>query len=401
MVLEGGGSRGAYHIGAYKALSEMDLEIKGVSGTSIGAINGALIVQQDVDRAYDLWYDISPSKVFDVDEEYLKEIKNREITSENISYFLNKAKDVLNNRGLDTKLMREILEKNIDEDRIRKTGMVFGFVTVSLTDRKPMEIYLEDVPRGKLVDYLMASASLPVFKREKTEGKVYLDGAFYDNIPVNVLINKGFKELIVIRTHGFGMVRKAKKKDVHIQYVDPVDDLGGILDFDTEVVRKALKLGYFDALRLFKGFKGREYYISAVNDEQYFLSFFTQMDNENIVAAGEVLGLKNIPPKRMLIEFLLPRITELLDVEKNSGYEDIAVRALEVLARKFEIDRFQVYSFDSFFDKIKEQLNKEIIAVPDNNIPHFVKKNEILSKAAKDSIVFEVLFQLFKTVDKN
>lgn len=59
LVLEGGGAKGSYHIGAYKAIKEMGIEIKGIAGTSVGALNGALITQGDFERAYDLWESIS------------------------------------------------------------------------------------------------------------------------------------------------------------------------------------------------------------------------------------------------------------------------------------------------------------------------------------------------------
>ena len=54
-VLCGGGSRGAYEIGVWQALSAADLAPDIVTGTSIGALNGALIVQQDYAAALDLW----------------------------------------------------------------------------------------------------------------------------------------------------------------------------------------------------------------------------------------------------------------------------------------------------------------------------------------------------------
>ena len=43
IVLEGGGARGAYQIGAWKALKEAGVKIKGIAGTSVGALNGALM----------------------------------------------------------------------------------------------------------------------------------------------------------------------------------------------------------------------------------------------------------------------------------------------------------------------------------------------------------------------
>ncbi len=76
LVLEGGGAKGAYHIGAYKAIMEEGIEIKGIAGTSVGALNGgAMIVQGDFEKAYEIWHNISYSKVINASEEELKRIK--------------------------------------------------------------------------------------------------------------------------------------------------------------------------------------------------------------------------------------------------------------------------------------------------------------------------------------
>lgn len=66
LVLSGGGSRGAYEIGACKALKELGIEIDMVFGTSVGAINGALIAQGDLELAERLWLELSTDKVFDI-----------------------------------------------------------------------------------------------------------------------------------------------------------------------------------------------------------------------------------------------------------------------------------------------------------------------------------------------
>ena len=51
LVLEGGGAKGAYQIGAWRALKEAGVKIKGVAGTSVGALNGALICMDDYENA--------------------------------------------------------------------------------------------------------------------------------------------------------------------------------------------------------------------------------------------------------------------------------------------------------------------------------------------------------------
>ena len=48
LALEGGGSRGAYHIGAYKACRQLGLEFDAICGSSIGAVNAALLCQGPV-----------------------------------------------------------------------------------------------------------------------------------------------------------------------------------------------------------------------------------------------------------------------------------------------------------------------------------------------------------------
>ena len=81
LVLEGGGTKGAYQIGAYKALRDLGIEFQGVTGTSIGALNGAYIIQNDIEVMEDIWltYDYYPNKVMKIkifkDENYI-EIEN-------------------------------------------------------------------------------------------------------------------------------------------------------------------------------------------------------------------------------------------------------------------------------------------------------------------------------------
>ena len=66
LVLEGGGAKGAYQIGAWQALREEGVKIKGISGVSVGALNGALICMDDLDKAREIWENISYSQVMTV-----------------------------------------------------------------------------------------------------------------------------------------------------------------------------------------------------------------------------------------------------------------------------------------------------------------------------------------------
>lgn len=190
LVLEGGGAKGAYHIGAYKAIKDMNIEIGGVAGTSVGALNGAAIAQDDFEKAYELWYNMCYSKVMNADDIEMKKLKKGKLTKEDIKSLSERIKGVINEKGIDVTPLKDLLFELVDEDKIRNSGKDFGIVTVSLTDLKPLELYIEDIPEGKLVEYLLASAYFPAFKKEKINGKMYIDGGIYNNLPINLLSNK-------------------------------------------------------------------------------------------------------------------------------------------------------------------------------------------------------------------
>ena len=252
LVLEGGGAKGAYQIGAWKALREQGVDIKGVAGTSVGALNGAMVVQDDFDKAYEVWHNISFGKILKVDEEIILKIKEGAISSENFRYLVKSIREIFRDRGLDVTPLRQLLSDVICEDKIRSSEKDFGIVTVALSDLKPVELYIEDIPKGKLVEYLMASANLPVFKMDKIDGKLFLDGAFFDNLPIKLLTAKGYRDIITVRLYGIGRTRRINTKKLNIITINQSEDLGGTLDLSPERAQRNLNLGYFDALSVMK-----------------------------------------------------------------------------------------------------------------------------------------------------
>ena len=54
LALSGGGGRGAYQLGVWRALEEIGYwsRVQAIAGTSIGAINGALMLCQQIGRAH-------------------------------------------------------------------------------------------------------------------------------------------------------------------------------------------------------------------------------------------------------------------------------------------------------------------------------------------------------------
>ena len=64
LVLSGGGAKGSYQLGVYKAIRRLGIKIDIITGTSIGSINGALFVAGDYLKAKRLWMKISTDNLF-------------------------------------------------------------------------------------------------------------------------------------------------------------------------------------------------------------------------------------------------------------------------------------------------------------------------------------------------
>lgn len=395
LVLEGGGAKGAYHIGAYKAIKDMNIEIGGVAGTSVGALNGAAIAQDDFEKAYELWYNMCYSKVMNADDIEMKKLKKGKLTKEDIKSLSERIKGVINEKGIDVTPLKDLLFELVDEDKIRNSGKDFGIVTVSLTDLKPLELYIEDIPEGKLVEYLLASAYFPAFKKEKINGKMYIDGGIYNNLPINLLSNKGYKDIIAIRTHGPGRLKKNDNSGLNVIYISPNDDLGKTLDFDGEVARKNLKLGYYDGLKALKGLKGYKYYIESKKDEDYFIDIFLNTEENKIIEIGEILGIGDIPYRRALFEHIIPRISDVLGLKKENTYDEMAISFLEELAIIYNIERFKVYHYDDFLNIVKKEHRN--IELEEKNIFHkIVNKVDFLSVFNREDIIKKVADIIFR-----
>ena len=105
IVLDGGGARGAYQIGAWLALREAGVKISAVAGTSVGALNGALICMDDPEKARKIWEEITFSKVMDVDDTWMEKLFRGE---NKFSEILSEIHQVLTDGGVDVTPLRNL-----------------------------------------------------------------------------------------------------------------------------------------------------------------------------------------------------------------------------------------------------------------------------------------------------
>lgn len=363
LALEGGGAKGAYEIGVVKALIENGYEFSIVCGTSIGALNAAMIVEGKIDDAINLWSTITYEKMFNLDDKKVSSALKAKIDLDIIKYFSTKFGMAIKNGGISTENIRKILNENVDENLIRKSKVEFGLVTVCLSDKSAKEMYIEDIPKGELIDYLMATSSLPVFKRAKIQNKSYLDGGVYDNCPVEMIEKKGIKDIIAIRNYKRMRIRNYKniiKKDgLNLYMIEPVDNLPGILKFDSKNTCELLKLGYFDGEKFCKKLDGMRYYTNRLDE----LEFFNMLVNYDIKKLEKIAQLLSIQfdskdnLRKLLFEMILNILVSKTQLKEAYTYKEAIYALVEYVAQKENVPRYHIYDFYELLNLTKAKIN--------------------------------------------
>lgn len=127
-----------------------------------------------------------------------------------------------------------MIEKEIDIDKIYSSNIEFGLVSYSIKSKKALEVFKEDIPKKDFIDYLLASSCFPIYKAQKIKDEVYVDGFFHDNMPINMLIKKGYKNIIAIDIGSVNANKRLIDKNTYVKVVKASENLGGTFEFNKE-----------------------------------------------------------------------------------------------------------------------------------------------------------------------
>lgn len=252
LVLEGGGVKGAYELGALIALTEKGYTFSAVTGTSIGALNGAVMASQGIEKLAAYWEEAKYCPVFDFDDDTVARFRQKDF---DLDLIIATGKKLLSAR----EIIRQSYEHTLDfvynrlsEEEIRSSDIDFGCVTYNISDMEPFEAMKKDIPEGKLIDYIVASACFPIFPPKQIDGKKFIDGGVYDNMPINLLARTGCKKMVVVRTNPESKQpkRRIERDDLDILYIIPSSNLGRAMAFSPERIENLKQLGYADAMRI-------------------------------------------------------------------------------------------------------------------------------------------------------
>ena len=279
LVLAGGGGRGAYHIGVWKALRETGLDqyVSAISGTSVGGLNAALFLQGDYDKAVHIWENISVEKILTPKYGFRQDIQKT------LNY------DAKKYHGMYLYIrsgLTEIIRNNLDMSVFDNSDKNCYMTCRRTNNEKDMDSYMEPFhqPNGtkacrKYVNgkatyfnmrnflpderenILLATSAMPfIFPKEKIGGYYYMDGGSADNLPVKPLYEEEKCEIIVVvhltTNAELTEIKKEDYPNAVILEIRPKQEQGGLfagtLDFDAENAKRRIQQGYDDSIAMLR-----------------------------------------------------------------------------------------------------------------------------------------------------
>lgn len=361
IVLCGGGAKGAYQIGAWAALKKLNFKPDIVTGTSVGALNGCLLIMDDFNKAYDIWSSVNMENIFSFDEVDISGAKSMVDLTKML---------VKSGKSASYEPLKKLIDECIDEDKIRKSNIEFGFVTTQFMPLKKVEVYKEDIPYGELKDYVMASsACYPYMKSYSIGSKKYIDGGFFDNMPIEMAIKKGATDIVVIDLKAIGVKNRISDLKANITYIGSRYDLGGIMIFDTNNSLRNMKYGYYDTMKAFYKLEGDLYTFKRGSNIKAS-KYETQMEEcyKKIFSRLPVVSSFESVARTSIENTMKDYNKELFTINSN------VLTAVEYAANIFEVDKASVYSFknikklilNKYYEKKKNSDYKNIFDLKEN-----------------------------------
>lgn len=317
LVLDGGGGKGAYQLGVWKALREtgLDQRIAQISGASVGGLNAALMVQGDYDLAERIWFEeiktLKPTRIHMWVEGIIKEhLDFSAFSKSEITCWLATTciSPIIGNI--------ECLESN--GRKLCKENAHYFNMNI-LNEVNCRKLLTENVLSRAV---MLATCALPLICTSKRiDGLWYLDGGLVDNSPVTPIfdvprysdnIPKCDKIIIIHLDPVRNDHDPEARKGTHILQITPSKELGGFLDgtinFDSDHARMLANWGYSDSLPL----------------------FLQLLENEKKITAQErIEGTKNAIQESIRAQYIdiletisktLPELDKELPLQSDSEY---------------------------------------------------------------------------------
>ena len=302
LVFAGGGGKGAYEIGVWKALREygVDKNIRAVSGTSVGGLNGALFAKGDLKQGLKVWESMSPDKILQINPDKIIAALGMLNSSTRLATTISKHLGFLKSEGVFGQEGLESIIRNSLQSGELESKIPLYICATDISDKlsfKALYKKLNNLSYEDIVQYLLATSAIPIaFPTIEIDGVKLLDGFLSDNTPIKPLVElEECTDIIVVLLGRSESISKTKQNypDVNFWEIVPTGDIKeslGSLDFKKESAIKLIEMGYKDTLEIVQNLyefmqteeeylqKGKQY---QLQDREYKDELQKQQEIEN------------------------------------------------------------------------------------------------------------------------
>ncbi|MCF0110646.1 MAG: patatin-like phospholipase family protein [Erysipelotrichaceae bacterium] len=354
LVLCGGGAKGAYEAGVYKALQQANLQFDIVVGTSIGALNGALIAQGDIREMIDLWENLELDQVMN---EGINFDLNFDAMYEQREQFPKFIKSYITSKGADTEPLRQRIRSMANPKKIKRRGITYGCICVRFPSLEPVYMTLDDMQEDEYAEWLIASsACFPAFPVQTINGQNYIDGGYFDNMPIQFAYSLGATEIIAVDL--FKETHPEYISQPDITYIRPSEDIGFFLNFENERFKKVIDIGYRDGLKAVGLAKGHKY--------TFYNSTWTRLGVQKTLQPFlDAIHRYDMEATRQTKYFIKPNsLSPTLTVIKNAIGEytdksEYLIAISELAGTIFRMDHTQIYHYHTFLKQLKKSVKEK------------------------------------------
>ncbi len=350
IVLAGGGAKGSYQFGFWRAIRELGIDYQIVTGSSVGALNGALMASGLYDSGLEMWNTITTSDIVSTTPSQISTMIDTDGIVSSLKGIFGDLTESAVNLKMDPFPLGNLINKYLNEKLLRESSVDFGLMVAEYPSMKTHPVRLSEIPYGMLKDYLLASSTVyPSMEPKDIAGKKYVDGGYCDNFPINLALDMGAEDIIGVNLQASGLEAKYET-DYPVRVIRCWFDLGPTMEFVPEIAKRNLALGYNDTMRSFGKFDGCAYTFKKGEGEK-MQKDFEKYCVDMLVKCGSVgLSEKSEYHRSLAVKGFSEKRKHRLGLMNR----DLAVLCCETAAEIYTIDPTPVYT--------AEKLGQEILS---------------------------------------